>query len=221
MNDSTRETLTLLFDLDGTLTDPSDGITRCIQHALQCLGRPYPPKSELVQFIGPSLRWTFPRLLESNDENLIETAVRHFRERFADVGLFENEVYPGVPELLGQLHREGHRLYVVTSKPKVYADRIVRRFGFDCFFVDVFGPELNGRFDEKQELVAFLLCELALDPERTIMIGDRARDIESARAHGIRTIGVTYGFGSEEEITAAKPDRICRNPSDIYPAVCT
>ena len=221
MSDTTREPLTLLFDLDGTLTDPSDGITRCIQYALERLGRSYPPKSELVQFIGPSLRWTFPRLLESNDENLIETAVRHYRERFADVGLFENDLYPGVPEMLEQLRSEGRRLYVVTSKPKVYTDRIVRHFGFDRFFVDVFGPEFNGRFDDKQELLAFLLRELALDPERAIMIGDRARDIESGKAHGTRTIGVTYGFGSEEEITAARPDRICRSPSDIYPAVCT
>ena len=174
MSDTTREPLTLLFDLDGTLTDPSDGITRCIQYALERLDRPYPPKSELVQFIGPSLRWTFPRLLESNDEDLIETAVRHYRERFAEVGLFENEVYMGVPEMLERLHREGHQLYIVTSKPKVYTDRIVRHFGFDRFFVEAFGPELNGRFDDKQELIAFLLRELSLDPARTIMIGDRA-----------------------------------------------
>ncbi len=220
MSDTTRDSLTLLFDLDGTLTDPSDGITRCIQYALERLGRSYPPKSELVQFIGPSLRWTFPRLLESNDENLIETAVHYYRARFADVGLFENEVYPGVPEVLGQLQNEGHRLYVVTSKPKVYADRIIQHFGFDGFFVDVFGPELNGRFDDKQELVAFVLRKLVFDPERTIMIGDRARDIESGKAHGIRTIGVTYGFGSEDELAAAGPDRICHRPSDIYPAVC-
>ena len=126
--------MTLFFDLDGTLTDPSDGITRCIQHALERLGGEYPPKAELVQYIGPPLRWTFPRLLGSSDEELIEAAVRFYRERFADVGLFENEVYAGVPELLERLAGRGLPMYVVTSKPKVYADRIIRHCGFDRFF---------------------------------------------------------------------------------------
>src|SRR5512133_1581203 len=129
MIDLTREPLTLFFDLDGTLSDPSDGITRCIQYALERLGRPYPPKAELVQFIGPPLRGTFPRLLCSEDKDLIDAALGYYRERYGDVGLFENVVYPGVPELLERLQGEGHRLYVVTSKPTVYSDRIVERFG--------------------------------------------------------------------------------------------
>ena len=219
MIDSTHESLILFFDLDGTLSDPSEGITRSVQHALQCLGRPYPSKSELQHYIGPALRWTFPRLLDTGDGNLVETAIGYYRERYETVGLFENEVYPGVPELLQRLQEDGYRLYVVTSKPTVYADRIIRHFGLDRFFIDVYGPELDGRFDEKRELVEFLLRERSLDPRRTIMIGDRARDIESGRANGTRTIGVTYGFGSVEEITAAKPDEICHSPSDIYLAV--
>ena len=219
MIDSTHESLILFFDLDGTLSDPSEGITRSVQHALQCLGRPYPSKSELQHYIGPALRWTFPRLLDTDDGNFVETAIGYYRERYETVGLFENEVYPGVPELLQRLQEDGYRLYVVTSKPTVYADRIIRHFGLDRFFIDVYGPELDGRFDEKRELVEFLLRERSLDPRRTIMIGDRARDIESGRANGTRTIGVTYGFGSVEEITAAKPDEICHSPSDIYLAV--
>jgi phosphoglycolate phosphatase len=219
MNESTRELLSLFFDLDGTLSDPSEGITRCIQHALQCLGRPFPPRSELVQFIGPPLRWTFPRLLGTDDPVLVNAAVDYYRQRFGEVGLFENEVYPGVPELLGRLHEAGYPLYVVTSKPKIYADRIIRHFGFERFFVEVYGPELNGRFDEKTELVGFILRQLGRSPRQTVMIGDRARDIESGRAHGTRTIGVTYGFGSLEEMTAAGADRICRSPREIYPTV--
>ncbi len=219
MTDTTSKPFTLFFDLDGTLSDPSDGITRCIQYALRRIGRPYPPKAELVQFIGPPLRWTFPRLLGNEDKDLIDRAVGFYRERYGDVGLFENQVYPGICELLEQLQSEGYPLYVVTSKPTVYSGRIVERFGFDRFFLKVFGPQLDGRFDEKSELIEHILRELSLDPARTIMIGDRARDIESGQAHNTRTIGVTYGFGSEAEIAAAGPDEICHNPAEIHQAV--
>jgi len=219
LGDMLNNTTTLFFDLDGTLSDPSDGITRCIQHALECLGRPYPPKAELVQYIGPPLRWTFPKLLGSDEEALIDAAVRYFRERFTDVGLFENEVYPGVREMLEKLHGDGHELYVVTSKPTIYAGRIIEHFGFDRFFLKVFGPQLDGRFDEKSELIGFILRERSIDPNGAIMIGDRARDIESGKAHGTRTIGVTYGFGSEAEIRAAEPDEICHAPAEIHQAV--
>lgn len=219
MSSTSQGPLILFFDLDGTLSDPSEGITRSVQHALERLGRPFPSKSELTRYIGPPLRWTFPRLLDTDDKELVETAVNYYRERYEDVGLFENEVYPGIPELLRQLHDEGYPLYVVTAKPKVYADRIIRHFRLDRFFVEVHGPELDGRFDEKRELVGFVLHQHCLDPRRTVMIGDRASDIESGRAYGTRAIGVTYGFGTLEEITAAKPDRICRSPHEIYPVV--
>jgi phosphoglycolate phosphatase len=219
MIDSMQEPLTLFFDLDGTLSDPSEGITKSVQHALACLGRPYPGKAELQHYIGPPLRWTFPRLLGTDDGDLVERAIGYYRERYETIGLFENEVYPGIPELLQQLQDGGYRLYVVTSKPTVYADRIIRHFGLDSFFLDVYGPELDGRFDEKRELVGFVLRERRLNPRRTIMIGDRARDVESGRANGTRTIGVTYGFGSVEEIAAAQPDAICHSPGDICPAV--
>jgi phosphoglycolate phosphatase len=211
--------MTLFFDLDGTLSDPSEGITRSVQHALACLGRPYPGKEELQHYIGPPLRWTFPRLLGTEDGELVETAIAYYRERYETVGLFENEVYPGIPELLARLQGEGFPLYVVTSKPTVYADRIIRHFGLDRFFLAVYGPELDGRFDDKRELVGFILRERSLDPQRTIMIGDRARDVESGKAHGTLTLGVTYGFGSAEEIAAAGPDAICHSPSDIQPAI--
>jgi phosphoglycolate phosphatase len=219
MTDSMQESLTLFFDLDGTLSDPSEGIAKSVQHALACLGRPYPSKSELHRYIGPSLRWTFPHLLGTDDNGLIETAIGYYRERYETVGLFENEVYPGIAEILQRLQNDGYPLYVVTSKPTVYSDRIIQHFGLDRFFIDVYGPELDGRFDEKRALVEFILRERGLDPRRTVMIGDRARDVESGQANGTRTIGVTYGFGSEEEIAAARPDAICHSPGAIYPAV--
>jgi phosphoglycolate phosphatase len=219
MNGTAHRALSLFFDLDGTLSDPSEGITRSVQYALQCLGRPYLSKSELTRYIGPPLRWTFPRLLDTDDRELVETAINYYRQRYEDVGLFENEVYPGIPELLRRLRDDGYPLYVVTAKPRVYADRIVRHFGLDRYFTEVYGPELDGRFDEKRELVGFILHQRPLDPGCTVMIGDRASDIESGRAYGTLAIGVTYGFGTLEEIAAAKPDRICRSPHEIYPAV--
>ena len=215
MSNIKKSVTTLFVDLDGTLTDPSAGITRCMQHALECLGRSYPGQAELRRYIGPPLRWTFPRLLGSDDADLVETAIGHFRRRYGTVGLFENDPYPGVAELLSSLRADGYTLYVVTSKPKVYADRILAHFGLDRYFIEVFGPDLDGRFDEKRELVQFVLRHVGAEAKQTVMIGDRARDIESGKAHGTLTIGVTYGFGSEEELIAAKPDAICHSPSEI------
>ena len=219
LSDTPQTKKTLLFDLDGTLTDPSEGITRCMQHALERLGRPYPSQDSLKRYIGPSLRWTFPRLLGSDDRGLAEQAVRHFRERYGTVGLFENEPYPGVAELLASLQDDGYRMYVVTSKPTTYARRIISHFGLDRYFLDVFGPELDGRFDEKRELVEHVLRLCALDPAATVMIGDRARDIESGKANGTWTIGVTYGFGAKTELAVADPDLICDSPADVYQAL--
>jgi phosphoglycolate phosphatase len=219
MIDPMHSPLTLFFDLDGTLSDPREGITGSVQYALERLGRPIVPKSELIPFIGPPLRWTFPRLLDTDDRELVETAIRYYRQRYEVVGLFENEVYPGIPELLQGLHAEGYPMYVVTAKPKVYSDRIIRHFGLDRHFIEVYGPELDGRFDEKRELAGFILHERRIDPRQTVMIGDRASDIESGRAYGTLAVGVTYGFGTLEEITAAKPDHICHSPSEIASAV--
>lgn len=206
---------TLFFDLDGTLTDPREGITRCLQYALSQLGRPAPPQAELVQYIGPPLRWTFPRLLATDDTILVEAAIEQYRHRYATVGLFENEVYAGIPELLGALCDKGFRLFVVTSKPAVYAERIVDHFELTQYFEAVFGPDLDGRFDDKRELVAYILRERAIAPERSVMIGDRASDIAAGKANGTGTIAVTYGFGSAEELAAADPDWMCHSPSEM------
>jgi phosphoglycolate phosphatase len=210
---------TLLFDLDGTLTDPKEGITKCLQYGLEQLGRPVPPQAELVQYIGPPLRWTFPRLLTTDDRALIDAAIEHYRRRYADVGIFENELYPDIPESLQALRDEGFRLFVVTSKPAVYAKRIIDHFGLAEYFEEVFGPDLDGRFDDKTQLIAHVLRERFIRPERSIMIGDRASDILAGKANGTRTVGVTYGFGSIEELKAASPDRLCHSPLEIRDAL--
>ena len=207
--------LNVFFDLDGTLTDPKKGITRCIQYALEKLGRPLSYESDLTRFIGPPLRSSFAKLLSSDNEDLIEKAVGYYRERFTDTGLFENHLYPGITRLLAFLQRNSFKLYVVTSKPEIFAKRIVRHFSLDQYFQAVFGPCLDGRFDNKGELIGFVLQELSLLPEETMMIGDRSEDIVAGKLNATQTMGVTYGYGSEEEITAAAPDFVCRHPSDI------
>jgi phosphoglycolate phosphatase len=212
------QTPTLFFDLDGTLADPSDGITRCLRHALARLGRPVPPWEELLQYIGPSLRWTFPRLLGSDDPELIESAVAHYRQRYGTVGLFEQEIYPGIPALLQSLCDDGFALYVVTSKPRVFAEKIIEHFRLAAYFQEVFGPELNGRFDDKTELIAHMLAQGIGPPSHVVMIGDRASDILAGKANGTRTIAVTYGFGSAEELADAEPDQLCHGPTTIRDA---
>lgn len=221
MSLSQNASSTLFFDLDGTLTDPRKGITRCIQYGLEQIGRPFPPQAELVKYIGPPLRWTFPDLLGTDEAELVDAAIRHYRQRYADVGLFENVIYDGIPELLSALHGAGFKLYVVTSKPTIYAERIVRHFGLDRYFEATFGPELNGQFDDKTELVAHIIAERQLAPEQTLMIGDRGSDIAAGKANGTRTLAVTYGFGSLEELAAAAPDAICHRPAEIRRVVST
>jgi len=168
MSRTERTISTLFFDLDGTLTDPSEGITKCYQYGLEQLGYSFPTQADLVQYIGPPLRWTLPRLLGPDDEALVDAAIRHYRDRFADVGLFENKLYQGVPELLSALSDAGFRLYVVTTKPTVYAERIVNHFDLDKYFIETYGPELDGRFDDKTELIEHILRERGLRPEETI-----------------------------------------------------
>ncbi len=219
MSNTEQRISTLFFDLDGTLTDPSEGITKCYQYSLEQLGYPFPTQADLIQYIGPPLRWTLPRLLGVEDDALVDAGVQHYRDRFADVGLFENELYDGVPELLTALSDAGFTLYVVTTKPAIYAKRILSHFDLDKYFVETYGPELNGRFDDKTELIEHILRERDLRPEEAVMIGDRASDITAGKTNGTHTVAVTYGFGDMEELTAAGPDCFCHNPTDIQRAV--
>jgi phosphoglycolate phosphatase len=205
----------LLFDLDGTLTDPVVGITRCIQHALSNLGREPSTCGELARFVGPPLHGTFADLLSTNDPGLIERAIGFYRERFAKVGMFENEIYPDVAAGLGTLAAGGHRLWVVTSKPHVYARRIVEHFTLQQYFSAVYGSELDGRNADKADLIRSVLEDASMRRDQTWMIGDRAQDIRGGRLNGIRTVGVLWGYGSEDELRSAGPDLLVQRMSDL------
>ncbi|HKW91422.1 MAG TPA: HAD hydrolase-like protein [Methylomirabilota bacterium] len=204
--------LTVLFDLDGTLTDSRAGITGSIRHALGCLGRECPDDEALATFIGPPLRGTFRTLLGTQDPALIETAMRHYRARYDDVGLFENRVYDGVPEMLEATARLAGTLLVVTAKTRHAATRIVAHFDLTRHFTAVYGAEPGGRFDHKADLLAHLLETGVVRSENAVMVGDRHLDIAAARAHGIRAIGALWGFGDARELTEAGADLLCESP---------
>ena len=208
----------LLIDLDGTLTDPRPGIVKSLRHALEQMQRPCPGDDALVAYIGPPLRATFATLLTTRETALVERAMALYRERYAEIGLFENEVYAGIPAALADLGRVARRLFVATAKASVFATRIVRHFGLAGYFAGVYGPELDGRLDDKAELIAHLLACEGLKAEGLVMIGDRANDVTAARANGVRSIGVLWGYGSRDELLAAGADAVCSTP-DRLPAL--
>jgi len=203
----------VLFDLDGTLTDSRPGIARCFQHALTELGRVPPPEAELSGFVGPPLAICFERLLGSSSPPLIERAVAAYRERYEQSGMFENALYPDVRETLDALSAANHQLDVVTSKPAVYARRILRHFGIDGAFAGVYGPELTDRRFDKGLLIRAALQSVSAGVP--VMVGDRADDIAGARQNNLASIGVTWGYGSREELEAAGPDRIVESMAEL------
>ena len=209
----------LLFDLDGTLTNPFTGITRCIQHALAALGRPVPPADQLGWCIGPPLKESLATLLGAEHAHLAGEALDKYRERFGSVGLFENEVYPGVNDALAALRRQGHRLSVATSKPTVFARRIIDHFDLAEFFVAVEGCELDGTRGDKASLIAYVLQHQAVTPSDALMIGDREHDIVGARANGVRGVGVLWGYGSRQELDGAGAFTCVETPWDLIAAV--
>ena len=211
----------VFFDLDGTLTDPKPGITECIRHALNGLGRTPPPADDLLWCIGPPLPGTFARLLDTDDATTLARAVALYRERFGTIGLYENEVYPGIPAALAAVRAAGYATFVMTSKPHVYARRIVAHFDLERHFDRVYGSELDLTRLDKSELIAYALAEEQLDPGDVVMIGDREHDIIGARRNGVRAIGVTYGYGSEDELRAHAPEALAHAPHAIPPLVAS
>ena len=201
------------FDMDGTLTDPTLGITNCIRYALERLGREVPSADELTWCIGPPLLQSFEAMLRNAAE--AERALVLYRERFGDVGLFENEVYPGIVELLEACRLEGLRLFVATSKPAVYAERIIEHFGLSHLFEAVCGAELDGTRSDKTELLRWVVAEQGFAACDAAMVGDRRHDIIGARNNGIRAIGVTYGYGSREELEEAGADEVVDSPDGV------
>jgi phosphoglycolate phosphatase len=202
----------IFFDLDGTLTDPKIGITRSIQYALQKLDLPVPPQDELTWCIGPPLRDSFVALLGDSRADL---AVTLYRERFGDVGLYENAVYPDIEHILGALQQSHGRLFVATSKARVFAERIIEHFGLGRYFEHVFGAELDGTRVHKSDLLAYALDETGVAASRALMVGDRSHDIIGAKNNGMDALGVLYGYGSREELIEAGASHVCASPRAV------
>ncbi|MCH9672519.1 MAG: HAD hydrolase-like protein [Gammaproteobacteria bacterium] len=206
----------VIFDLDGTLTDPALGITKCIQSALRQLDRPVPEAASLHWCIGPPLADSFGALLESDDEQLIGRAVRLYRKRFQAEGMYENELIDGVVEALSALHGRSFRLFVATSKPHVFATPIVEFFGLDKYFDAIYGAELDGTRSDKYELIDFLMAQEGLAPDGgVIMVGDREHDIIGAVKARILSIGVTFGYGAEGILRKHGATAIAHSPQQI------
>ena len=191
----------ILLDLDGTLTDSSLGITRCIQYALQQLDRPAPPPADLLFCIGPPLLESFTVLLPDGSADLAREAVLHYRDRFDRIGKFENQVYDDIPEALADLQNQDCRLFLATSKAEVFARQILHHFELAPFFTAIYGARLDGSLCDKGELIGHILERERLAPAETLMVGDRKHDMIGAATCGIGGIGVTYGFGSIKELT--------------------
>jgi phosphoglycolate phosphatase len=206
--------MNLLFDLDGTLTDPGLGIARCLQHALSALGRQVPSVPELSWCVGPPLRGTLAKLLGSSDAEMLDRATGLYRERFVSLGMFENSVYPGVVAGLGHLRKGGHQLWVVTSKPQVYARKILAHFCLADAFVSVYGSELSGENADKATLIRSVLSIERFN-EQPRMVGDRCHDIEAAHANGLPGVGVLWGYGSRAELEAAGSDTLVESMEQL------
>ncbi|MDQ0088761.1 phosphoglycolate phosphatase [Paenibacillus anaericanus] len=204
----------ILFDLDGTLTDPKEGITKCVEYALNKFDIQVDHIDQLIPYIGPPLYESFVELGGLSPENA-HLAVDYYRERFREVGMFENSVIPGFPELLQFFQDEGYTLYVATSKPTVFAEQILKHFEMDHYFKHIVGSNLDGTRTKKQEVIQFVLDENIISPESAIMIGDREHDIIGAKGCGVESIGVLFGYGSEEELRNAGADHIVGKVDEI------
>ncbi len=205
----------ILFDLDGTLTDPAEGITGCIRYAMERLGVQAPPASGLLWCIGPPLRESFSKLLGSSDKALLEAAVGLYRQRFSSEGIYENRLYPMIRPALRALAGSGLLLMLATSKPTVFAETVLAHFRLSDFFDSVYGSGLDGSLANKGELIRHVLAEGRLDLKTTLMVGDRKHDVEGARLCGIRSGAVTWGYGSLAELGEAKPDYIFNTPKEL------
>ncbi|PKF31509.1 putative hydrolase [Acinetobacter proteolyticus] len=195
----------IFIDLDGTLTDPKTGIHGSIRFALEKLGQPIADEVDLDWTIGPPLKASLAKLLNTQDDALAEQALLAYRERFSVTGLFENEVYPTVVDTLQQLQAQGYALFLATAKPIIYAKQILVHFQLDQYFTEMYGSELTGERTNKADLIAYILEQQQLDAQHCIMVGDRQYDIIGARANGIETIAVNYGYGRAEELAQAQP----------------
>lgn len=205
------------LDLDGTLTDPGEGISACFHYAAGELGVRL--SGDLRRFVGPPLRDSFREILGVEDPSAIEEGIRLYRERFATTGIFENELYEGIPEALEDLTGAGVRLNVVTAKPQVFARRITAHFGLDRLLQGVYGPSLEGHPATKSELLANVMSNTRATTDRSCMVGDRSYDMTAARANGVAGVGVGWGYGSEKELEEAGADIVVESVARLADTV--
>jgi phosphoglycolate phosphatase len=208
---------TVLFDLDGTLTDPAPGIIGSVRKALVDLGHEPPPFEALTWVIGPSLRQSFAQLLPAGGDP--EAALERYRFHYRGGGMYDLSLYPGIMEAVTTVRAASGRMFVCTAKPEPYAVPIVEHVGYAPLFERVYGAALDGSLDDKADIIAKIIAEQGIDPRRTVMIGDRLHDIHAAQRHGIRSIGVAWGYGGVDELTEAGATVICQRPEDLPDAV--
>lgn len=207
----------LFFDLDGTLTDPAEGITNSFIHALKYFGLEIPSYEKLCTFIGPPLPATFKNEFGFNDEKAME-GVHKYREYFSVKGLFENTVYPEIPHILETLQNKKIKLVVATSKPEEYSIRILEHFNLSKYFTFICGSNMDESRSKKEEVIAYALEKCGIygeNKDKVLMIGDREHDIIGAKINGLKSCGVLYGYGNKEELTKAGADFIIQTPSEI------
>lgn len=208
---------TLLFDLDGTLTDPAQGITNSFIYALKYFGIEIPSYEKLCTYIGPPLPETF-KIEYGFDEEKTKLAVKKYREYFADKGLFENAVYPGIPEVLTELKKRGKNLLVATSKPEEYSIKILEHFNLAKYFDFICGCLMDETRSTKSEVIEYALQQVKISPENkntVLMIGDRKHDIIGAKQNNIKSCGVLFGYGSEKELKEAGADYLISSPAEL------
>lgn len=192
----------LFFDLDGTLTNPKEGITRSVEYALHTFGIQVENRDSLCCFIGPPLVESFQTYYHFTPEQAQQGLIK-YRERFSKIGIWENKPYPGIKRMLSSLKKAGKVLAVATSKPTVFANRILKRFGYLEYFDFVSGSELDGTHNQKYQVIAAAVDHFAICPDQALMIGDTRFDAEGASRCGIDCIGVLYGFGTKKELESA------------------
>lgn len=206
---------TILFDLDGTLTDSGQGILNSIRYALTQLDHPIPDDHLLKTFIGPPLKTSFEQTLGMSLAES-QAAIALYRDYFREKGIFENQIYPGIPELLADLKDQKKQLLVATSKPEVFAQQILEHFELSHFFEIIIGASMDSSRSKKSDVIAYALKNAdTVNPAETIMVGDRKYDILGAKENQLASLGVLYGYGSFEELQAAKADYIAKSTEDL------
>jgi phosphoglycolate phosphatase len=211
---------TLLFDLDGTLSDSASGIINSVNYALDALKADPLPKDTLVKFLGPPLWESFPQYCNFDYETTKE-AVRLYREYYAVHGMYEQKLYDGIPELLHEISDMNAQLFVATAKPDLYAGKILEFMKLDHYFIDICGATADHSRADKTSIIGHVLSKHGINPHESWMIGDKEHDIKGAHAHSMQSIACAYGYGTAEEIALSQPHHICSSVEELHKLLLT